>query len=89
MIKWISDIIEVIKWAAGHVMHGTSFPLMLPGNRALEVAEQQRLSRKNRDLNRMFQGLPSPHKEGQKITLVGQGFKKDVIVRQGRWCYDG
>jgi hypothetical protein len=90
MIKWISDILEVTKWAISHLIKGPSVhPMMLPGNRALEVAEQRQLSRHDRDIARMLKNLPAPNKEGQKITLVGQGFVKDAVVRQGRWHFDG
>jgi hypothetical protein len=90
MIKWITDVLEVAKWAISHLINGPSIhPMMLPGNRALEVAEQRQFSRQERDIARMIKNLPASSKEGQKITLVGQGFVIDVIVRQGRWHFDG
>lgn len=89
MIKFLIEVVETVKWV--FFGHPTS-PLlyfMLPGGRSVEVAEQRQLSKQERDFARMFANLPAPEKEGQKITLVGQGFVKDVIVRQGRWQIDG
>jgi len=87
MIKLFKEIIETIKWVVSGKM-ALVHPLMLPGGRSIEMAEQKP-TKADLNLARLIQNLPPPDKEGLRITLVGQGFKRDVVVSQGRWYFDG
>ena len=92
MIKFLIEVIETVKWFFGHPT-SPMLPMMLPGNRALEVAEQRQLSKRERDIKRMIKTLPEPDKIGKKITLVGQGFVIECVVdgneKQKVWLIDG